>query len=84
MGFEGLGARIDLGDTPYSREANPELAAVCASWTAEMQWALDAAKIRCHPIREVPGQWEGILEGLELLQRGDIRGQKLVVRIAMK
>jgi len=82
MGFEGLGFRIDLGDNSYSRDANPELAAICAAWTEEMQWALDAGKIRCHPIREMPGQWEGILDGLHLLQKGDIRGQKLVVRIA--
>jgi NADPH:quinone reductase-like Zn-dependent oxidoreductase len=81
MGFEGLGARIDLGDTPYSRDANPRLAAICAAWTEEMQWALDAGQIRCHPIREVAGRWEGILEGLELLQKGEVRGQKLVVRI---
>lgn len=82
MGFEGLGIRIDLGPTSYSREANQELFEICARWTTEMQSILDAGLIRTHPIREVSGQWEGIIDGLAMLQRGEVRGQKLVVRVA--
>ena len=83
MGYEGLGVRIDLGPTSYSREANQELFDVTVQVTGEMQALLDANLVIPHPIREVPGQqWEAIADGLGMLQRGEVRGQKLVVRIA--
>ena len=83
MGYEGLGVRIDLGATSYSREANQELFDVTVQVTGEMQALLDANMVKPHPVREVTGQqWEGIADGLGMLQRGEVRGQKLVVRIA--
>lgn len=82
MGFEGLGVRIDLGPTSYSRAANPGLFQVCVDWTAEVQSVLDKGLIKTHPVQEVAGQWEGIIDGLAMLLRGEVRGHKLVVRVA--
>lgn len=84
MGFEGLGVRVDLGPkaATYSREANQELFGVCARWATEMQSLVDAERVKPHPVREAAGQWDGIIKGLGMLQRGEVRGQKLVVRIA--
>ncbi|ORY02747.1 putative zinc binding dehydrogenase [Clohesyomyces aquaticus] len=82
MGYEGLGVRVDLGPTPYSRQANRELFDITARVAAEMQRAIDVGSLSPHPVREVPGKWEGIINGLSMLQRGEVRGQKLVVRIA--
>lgn len=84
MGFEGLGATVDLGPSgsTYSRQANPELFEICARWRGEVQSLMDADLIKSHPVREVPGGWQGIIDGLEMLRRGEVRGQKLVVRIA--
>ena len=83
MGYEGLGVRIDLGPTSYSRDANRELFDVTTRVAGEMQALLDANLIKTHPIQQVPGQqWDGIVDGLAMLQRGEVRGQKLVVRIA--
>lgn len=83
MGYEGLGVRIDLGPTSYSRDANQELFDVTTRVAGEMQALLDANLIKTHPIQQMPGeQWEGIMNGLAMLQRGEVRGQKLVVRIA--
>lgn len=82
MGFEGLGIPIDLGPTEYSREANQELFDVTVQWTKEVQSVFDAGKLKPHPIREVPGQWQGIIDGLGMIQRGEVRGEKLVVRVA--
>ncbi|KAL6158890.1 putative secondary metabolism biosynthetic enzyme [Exserohilum turcicum] len=82
MGYEGLGVKIDLGPTPYSREANQTLFDVTARVAAEMQKLVDAGLIKTHPVKEVPGKWEGIIKGLEMLHRGEVRGQKLVVRIS--
>jgi NADPH:quinone reductase-like Zn-dependent oxidoreductase len=82
MGYEGLGVSVDLGATPYSRNANQQLFEVTARVTAEMQNVINDGLVKPHPIKEIPGKWEGIVKGLGLIQRGEVRGQKLVVRIA--
>ena len=84
MGFEGLGRTVDLGPqaSTYSRSANQALYEICARWTIELQELLGKGLIRPHPIREVEGGWNGIIDGLAMLQRGEVRGQKLVVRVA--
>lgn len=82
MGFEGLGIKIDLGPSSYSRNANPALHEICCTRAKDIQAVLDAGLIKPHPIREVPGQWQGIIDGLAMLQRGEVRGQKLVVRVS--
>jgi hypothetical protein len=84
MGFEGFGHRVELGQNVYSREANMELYQQGNGWTKEMQTLLDQGLIKNHPVREVQGQWQGIIEGLGMLERGEVRGQKLVVRICQR
>lgn len=85
MGFEGLGVPIHLmgqNSSFYSREVNEELFEVTIQFAVEMQALIDGGLIRAHPVLEVEGCWEGILRGLAKLQKGMVRGQKLVVRIA--
>lgn len=82
MGFEGFGHRVELGQNTYSREANMELYRRGNEWATEMQVSLDQGLIKPHPVREVKGEWDGIIEGLGMLEKGEVRGQKLVVRIA--
>lgn len=84
MGYEALGQHTQLGSAPstYSREASPLLFDVCQRWKAEIQNLLDAGLLKHHPIRELPGKWEGIADGLAMLKRGEVRGQKLVIRLA--
>lgn len=83
MGYEGLGRSAALGSagSTYSRKANPALYALCQQWRDEVQGLLDTRMIQHHPMREIYGTWDGILEGLEMLKRGEVKGQKLVVRI---
>lgn len=81
MGFESLGVSIDLGSNSYSREANQGAFEITTEVVREMQKLLDEGAVKPHPVLEVPGAWQGIIKGLEMLQRGDVRGQKLVVRI---
>jgi NADPH:quinone reductase-like Zn-dependent oxidoreductase len=82
MGYEGLGVDVDLGSTLYSRKANDGLFAITAQVAAEMQMIVDAGLVKPHPVKEITGDWDGIVNGLGMLQRGEVRGQKLVVRIA--
>lgn len=84
MGFEGFGHRVSLGDETYSRGANEELKSGGSFWWSEMQASLDQSLIKPHPVREVGAKWEGILEGLAMLQRGEVRGKKLCVRVATR
>ncbi|KUI66546.1 Enoyl reductase LovC [Cytospora mali] len=81
MGYECIGLDVDLGPTVYSRKANPRLFEITAEWAKEMQWALDRGLVKPHPIREVTGGWNGIIDGLIALQKGEVKGEKLVVRI---
>jgi NADPH:quinone reductase-like Zn-dependent oxidoreductase len=82
MGFEGLGTEVNLGDSAYSRPANQELLKVTIRWTREIQKLVNAGLIKPHPVREVSGEWQGIIHGLEELAAGQVRGQKLVVRVS--
>ena len=56
--------------------------AICCRWAVEMQKWLDAGKLKRHPVRQLDGSWNAIIEGLDMLKRGEARGHKLVVRIA--
>jgi hypothetical protein len=44
-----------------------------------VQHLIDDGKLRPSPVRLLPGRFEGILEGLEMLKEGTVSGQKLVV-----
>jgi hypothetical protein len=85
MGYEGHGNPVQVGTglTAYSRPANPTLFALCCNWTVEMQKLLDMGKIKHHPVKELDGRWDGIIKGLSMLKRGEVKGHKLVVRIAV-
>ncbi|KAI0199878.1 putative alcohol dehydrogenase [Astrocystis sublimbata] len=84
MGYEGLGVDTQFGDTNsiYTRPENAKLSMICQNWRIEIQRLVDAGLLKSHPVREIPCSWEGILHGLGLLKNGEVRGQKLVVRIA--
>ena len=83
MGFEMQGNNVDLGHPVYARKASPELHAIGALWAKEMQTLLDNGSITTQPIREMEGQFEGIIEALEMLQSGAVRGEKLVIRVSV-
>ncbi|RYP45877.1 hypothetical protein DL768_007834 [Monosporascus sp. mg162] len=86
MGFEVLGVDIDLGNnTTYTRMANPRLHAIGMAWAQEMQLLVDGDLIQPHPLAlvEVASQqwWDAVVVGLNRLRHGEVRGQKLVVRL---
>ncbi|KAI0194232.1 GroES-like protein [Astrocystis sublimbata] len=66
----------------YSRPANPEKLQATIAWAREMQDLIDRDLIDSHPVQEIEGKWDGIVKGLLMLQRGEVRGCKLVVRIS--
>jgi len=82
MGFEALGFDVDLSHPVYARKANLELHGIALQWAQEIQSLLDQGQIKTQPIREIDGKFEGVIRALEMLQRGDVKGEKLVVRIS--
>ena len=81
MGFEGEGYDVDVGHPVYSRKANPELHAIASLWSKEMQSLLDEGSITTQPVLEIQGRFEGVLRALQMLQNGEVKGEKLAVRI---
>ncbi|KHO00581.1 TRAM1-like protein & fumonisin [Metarhizium album ARSEF 1941] len=63
------GNEVKIRD-PYHREADPTKLALAMRWRQEIQSLLDAGQLKCHPVREIPGRWKGIVQGLELLKAG--------------
>ncbi|KAI0408922.1 putative alcohol dehydrogenase [Xylaria palmicola] len=81
-GCNGGSSSVPPPSSTYTRKANAALATLCARWAYEMRRLLDAGLIKHHPVREIEGRWDGIIDGLLALQRGEVRCEKLVIRIA--
>lgn len=81
MGFEGQNYDVDLGHPVYSRKANPRLHEVAAMWATELQPLLDGSELTTQQIREIEGGFEGMIRALEMLHSGEVKGEKLVVRV---
>ncbi|KAK5798527.1 hypothetical protein VI817_004817 [Penicillium citrinum] len=78
--YEIFGRTVEL-EGIYRREADPAKSELIASWREDMQSLLDQGKIKPHPPKKVPGGWQGIIKGLDMLRKGEVHGQKLVVYI---
>lgn len=82
MGFEGQGVDVDLGHPVYTRKANPALHALASEWRDEIQSLLDRGLITTQPIHECGEGFEAVIKAVEVLQRGESKGRKLVVTIS--
>jgi NADPH:quinone reductase-like Zn-dependent oxidoreductase len=80
MAYVAFGKGVELPGA-YHREPDMDKLYSASRWRNDVQELLDQGRIRCHPVREVSGGWEGIIKGLEMLKDGQVRGQKLVVRV---
>ena len=63
---------------PFSRPGDPEMKMFAVKLFKTAQRLLDEGKIKTHPLRRMPGGLTGVLEGMELLRKKQISGQKLV------
>lgn len=80
MTYVVMGREVKL-DGVYHRAADPAKFDLGARWAQEVQKLVDQGRLKSHPVREVPGKWQGIIQGLDMLKGGQVRGQKLVVRV---
>lgn len=80
MTYVVMGREVKL-DGVYHRDADQSKFDLGARWALEVQTLVDEGRLKCHPAREVPGGWQGVIQGLEMLKSGQVRGQKLVVKV---
>lgn len=81
MGFQILGIDINLPGSTYTRPGDQALFEIGTQWAREMEALMESGRLKPHPVREIDGGWDAIIEGLGQLRKGEVRGQKLVVQI---
>jgi hypothetical protein len=80
MGGAISGQGVELPE-PYGIPPQPEIGVWAREWYKKVQELIDEGKLRPCPIQVLPGGFEGILDGLDLLRNGKVSGKKLVVPI---
>ncbi|EQK99820.1 hypothetical protein G6O67_004132 [Ophiocordyceps sinensis] len=78
MAYETENVDTDLNHPVYSRKANAELHGIVMTWTKDIQSLLDRGALIVKPLHELNEGFEGIIEGLDMLRRGDLQDRKLV------
>ncbi|KAH7019595.1 alcohol dehydrogenase GroES-like domain-containing protein [Ilyonectria destructans] len=81
MAYVTTGKEVNLNGV-FHRDADITKFHLATRWREEVQVLVDQGRIQCHPPQEVPGRWDGIAQGLEMLKAGQVRGHKLVVRVS--
>lgn len=81
IGLKIPGKGVDLPGG-YGSPPDPECRKFGTKWFETMQRLIDAGKIRPHPPRVMPGGIEGILDGVEIMRKKEVSGEKLVYLIA--
>lgn len=75
-----LGKPIGWGP-PFKREGDAEAREFAVKWYKTVQQLLDEGKLKSHLLRLMPGGFQGILDGMDLLRNKQISGEKLVYHI---
>ncbi|QLI69613.1 Trans-enoyl reductase FSL5 [Metarhizium brunneum] len=63
---------------PMERDANPELREFAKRWFTTVQELLDQGKLKTHPLKVMDGGLSAVTDGLQMLKKKLISGQKLV------
>lgn len=67
---------------PYARKPRPKDRDFAERWFEYSESLLDVGLIEAHPVEERGGGLEGVINGLNVVRRGELSGVKLVYRIA--
>lgn len=80
MGGAIAGRGVELSE-PYGIPPRPEIGEWARPWYRSVQDLIDTEKLKPCPVKMLPGKFEGILEGLELMRKGRVSGTKLIVSL---
>ncbi|KAF7596236.1 hypothetical protein BBP40_002769 [Aspergillus hancockii] len=75
-----FGRKVEL-DGEYARDIRPEDHRFAVEFTARMQRLLDQGQLHPHPIKVMAGGWEGVIEGVDMIRKQAMSGQKLVYTV---
>lgn len=78
MGGAISGNGVELPE-PYGIPPRPEIGEWAQPWYQCVQELITAGKLSPVPLEIIPGRFDGILNGLEILKKGKVSGKKLVV-----
>lgn len=67
--------------SPYGRPADPELQKFGARLWAVTQKLVDEGKLQHHPLQVLKGGFETVIDGMERVKKGQVSGEKIVVRL---
>jgi hypothetical protein len=65
-------------DGEYARDVRPEDQRFAVEFAAQVQGLLDQRKLEPHPVKVMAGGWEGVIEGVDIIRKQSMSGQKLV------
>lgn len=77
MALSIFGTKVAL-DGEYGREARPQDRRLGAEAFAAVQSLLDHGLIDTHPVKVMPGGWEGVTKGVDIIRSQALSGLKLV------
>ncbi|KAF6813193.1 zinc-binding dehydrogenase [Colletotrichum sojae] len=66
---------------PYGRPADPELKEFGARLWKIAQKLVDEGKLQHHPLKVLEGGFETVIEGMEMVKKGQVSGEKVVIRL---
>lgn len=69
-------------DGHYDRDASPEHYKFGVRAYEVVQELLNRGLIKPHPVKKMPGGWEGVIQGVELIRQQATSGFKLVYSVA--
>ncbi|KAI0439970.1 GroES-like protein [Xylaria telfairii] len=78
-----FGRKVAL-DGDYGRDARPQDRQFGRKAFAVVQYLLDHGLIDTHPVKIMPGGWEGVIEGVDIVRSQALSGQKLVYLVPIE
>lgn len=69
---------------PFNKEADAAAREFAIGWFKTAQRLLDEGKLKTHPIRVMEGGLEKVVDGLEVLKKKEVSGQKLIYTLAQQ
>ncbi|PGH21394.1 hypothetical protein AJ80_03311 [Polytolypa hystricis UAMH7299] len=75
-----FGRKVAL-EGEYGRDSRPEDRKFGAKAFSVVQHLLDRGLIDTHPVKVMPGGWEGVMRGVDIIRSQALSGQKLVYSV---
>ncbi|KAK0728819.1 alcohol dehydrogenase [Lasiosphaeria miniovina] len=69
-------------DGAYGRDAAPDHRRFGVAAYAAVQPLLDRALLDPHPVRLMPGGWDGVVHGIDVIRQQAVSGYKMVYKVA--